>query len=419
MGSTGERTTYAELDERSTPPGAGAAGPRRWPRATTSPSSWRTTARSSRWRGRRSARACYYTGVNSHLRPAEVQYVLDDCGADRARLVRAMADVVAGLDLSRRLGADLGRRRARRASSVRRRPCRRALADPLADEPKAARCSTRRARPAGPRACASRCPARRSVIPRRHRSRSREGIGRYGVGAGSVYLSPAPLYHAAPARLLDVDAPARRDGRGDGAVRPGAVPRAHRAPPRHARPVRADDVRAHAPAAARASASATTCPACELVVHAAAPCPVPVKRQMIEWWGPIIDEYYAGTEDIGSTVHHAAGVAGAPRLGRAARWTSATSSATTARSCRRARPASSTSPAAGRSSTTTTRRRRRRSSNDQGLADPRRHRLPRRGRLPLPHRPPGAHDHLRRRQHLSAGGRERARRRTPRWSTSP
>ncbi|HEY2430581.1 MAG TPA: AMP-binding protein, partial [Acidimicrobiales bacterium] len=38
-----------------------------------------------------------------------------------------------------------------------------------------------------------------------------------------------------------------------------------------------------------------------LIVHAAAPCPVAVKRQMLEWWGPIIHEYYAGTEDIGST----------------------------------------------------------------------------------------------------------------------
>ena len=31
-------------------------------------------------------------------------------------------------------------------------------------------------------------------------------------------------------------------------------------------------------------------------VHAAAPCPVEVKRQMIEWWGPVLHEYYAGTE---------------------------------------------------------------------------------------------------------------------------
>ena len=34
-------------------------------------------------------------------------------------------------------------------------------------------------------------------------------------------------------------------------------------------------------------------------IHAAAPCPVPVKEQMIEWWGPIIYEYYAGTEGNG------------------------------------------------------------------------------------------------------------------------
>ena len=36
-------------------------------------------------------------------------------------------------------------------------------------------------------------------------------------------------------------------------------------------------------------------------VHAAAPCPVSIKRQMIDWWGPIIFEYYAGTEGNGST----------------------------------------------------------------------------------------------------------------------
>ena len=35
-------------------------------------------------------------------------------------------------------------------------------------------------------------------------------------------------------------------------------------------------------------------------MHAAAPCPVAVKQQMLDWWGPIIYEYYAGTEDIGS-----------------------------------------------------------------------------------------------------------------------
>lgn len=38
------------------------------------------------------------------------------------------------------------------------------------------------------------------------------------------------------------------------------------------------------------------------VIHAAAPCPVDVKRRMIEWWGPVIYEYYAATEGGGTYV---------------------------------------------------------------------------------------------------------------------
>lgn len=33
-----------------------------------------------------------------------------------------------------------------------------------------------------------------------------------------------------------------------------------------------------------------------MAIHAAAPCPIEVKHQMLEWWGPILHEYYAGTE---------------------------------------------------------------------------------------------------------------------------
>ena len=39
----------------------------------------------------------------------------------------------------------------------------------------------------------------------------------------------------------------------------------------------------------------------EIAIHAAAPCPVQVKEQMIQWWGPIIDEYYGATEGLGFT----------------------------------------------------------------------------------------------------------------------
>jgi long-chain acyl-CoA synthetase len=38
------------------------------------------------------------------------------------------------------------------------------------------------------------------------------------------------------------------------------------------------------------------------VVHGAAPCPVHVKKALIEWWGPIVHEYYAATEGAGTTV---------------------------------------------------------------------------------------------------------------------
>jgi len=43
----------------------------------------------------------------------------------------------------------------------------------------------------------------------------------------------------------------------------------------------------------------------EFVVHAAAPCPPDIKRRMIEWWGPVINEYYGSTETGGVVAHTA------------------------------------------------------------------------------------------------------------------
>ena len=44
---------------------------------------------------------------------------------------------------------------------------------------------------------------------------------------------------------------------------------------------------------------ATTYRRCSFVLHGAAPCPVPVKQELIEWLGPIVYEYYAATEGVG------------------------------------------------------------------------------------------------------------------------
>ena len=88
---------------------------------------------------------------------------------------------------------------------------------------------------------------------------------------------------------------------------------------------------------------------------------------MIEWWGPIVHEYYAGTEGNGFCyVGSEDWLSHKGTVGQAARSARCTSSTTTATSCRPVRPARSTSRAAASSSTTTTRRRRRRRATPQG-----------------------------------------------------
>ena len=71
--------------------------------------------------------------------------------------------------------------------------------------------------------------------------------------------------------------------------------------PHHALADGADDVLAAAEAARRRARARPTCRRSRCIVHAAAPCPVPVKQQMIEWFGPIIIEYYGATEANGFT----------------------------------------------------------------------------------------------------------------------
>ncbi len=122
--------------------------------------------------------------------------------------------------------------------------------------------------------------------------------GMFGFRPDSVYLSPAPLYHAAPLRwCMSV----QRLG--------GAVVVMEKFEPETALALieryRADCgqfVPTHfvrmlkLPQAVRDRYDVSSM---RSAVHAAAPCPVPVKEQMIAWWGPVIHEYYAGTEGNG------------------------------------------------------------------------------------------------------------------------
>jgi long-chain acyl-CoA synthetase len=124
--------------------------------------------------------------------------------------------------------------------------------------------------------------------------------GLFGFSADTIYLSPAPLYHAAPLRYC------MTVHRGGGTVvvmehfdAETALQRIEQykanasqwVPTMFVKMLKLpDDVRTKYDVSSMKSA-----------IHAAAPCPVDVKRKMIEWWGPVIHEYYGGTEGNGLT----------------------------------------------------------------------------------------------------------------------
>ena len=119
-----------------------------------------------------------------------------------------------------------------------------------------------------------------------------------GLTDESVYLSPAPMYHAAPLRWTLESIALGATGvimeRFDAesllaAVERHGVTHSQFVPTMFIRLLRLpDEVKA------RYDTSSL-----QAVFHAAAPCPQEVKRAMLEWWGPIVYEYYAGTEGQG------------------------------------------------------------------------------------------------------------------------
>ena len=117
---------------------------------------------------------------------------------------------------------------------------------------------------------------------------------------GLIYLSPAPLYHAAP--HVGVNLTIRMGGTAiimehfDAAqflqlIEQYRVTHSQLVPTMFSRLLKLPDEQR------RCDLSSL-----EIAIHAAAPCPVQVKQQMIDWWGPIIFEYYGMTEANGVTV---------------------------------------------------------------------------------------------------------------------
>ncbi|MGQ0616705.1 MAG: AMP-binding protein [Acidimicrobiia bacterium] len=120
----------------------------------------------------------------------------------------------------------------------------------------------------------------------------------FGMDAATVYLSPAPLYHAAPLRfcravtrlggtvvLMDRFDPVAALA----AIEANRVTHSQWVPTMFIRMLRL-------PAEVRDRFDLSSL---RYAIHGAAPCPPAVKERMIDWWGPVVHEYYAGTEGNG------------------------------------------------------------------------------------------------------------------------
>ena len=127
-----------------------------------------------------------------------------------------------------------------------------------------------------------------------------ESFRAYGFDEKTIYLSPAPLYHAAPFAFTNrthvlggtVVMMPRFDAEGSlRLIEKFKVTHSQWVPTMFIRMLKLEDERRNA----------YDLSSHKVAIHAAAPCPVEVKRQMIEWWGPIIQEYYAASERNGST----------------------------------------------------------------------------------------------------------------------
>ncbi|MCC6641737.1 MAG: AMP-binding protein [Deltaproteobacteria bacterium] len=228
-----------------------------------------------------------YTPVSTRLTPDEVQYIVADCGArvfvhtTRTAASEAAVAGVHTIDLDE--GNVLDRDTGESPRYERREGVAMLYSSGTTGRPKGVW------RPAPP-APIEELPAADRML----------ALG-YGIGPGSVYLSPAPLYHSAPLSFLlqmgRIGAATLILERFDPLLALECIER-HRVthsqwvPTMFVRMLRlSDDERKRHDLSSH-----------RFAIHGAGPCPIPVKEAMLDWWGPIIHEYYAGTEGAGTCV---------------------------------------------------------------------------------------------------------------------
>ncbi len=241
----------------------------------------------------------YYSAVNTHFTPDEVAYVIDDSDAkavfidaSMAELGQRIVDVNGGVDVHVCVGGAL--------------PGWRRYDDALAETGSPPTISD------GSEMLYSSGTTGRPKAVRRPLPEDGQGswaqkvleyslVQRYDMTQDSVYLSPAPLYHAAGVNYTmavhRVGAASIMMAKFDAEsvlrmIEQHRVTHAQFVPTMFVRMLKL-------PEAVREKYDVSTL---QCVIHAAAPCPVDVKRAMMAWFGPIIHEYYGGTEGFAGTI---------------------------------------------------------------------------------------------------------------------
>jgi fatty-acyl-CoA synthase len=240
----------------------------------------------------------YVTAVNRYLPPDEVAYIVGDCGAkalvtswEKRETAAGLAGLIPGVGLRLMLGGALPGWESYEDALAASAP------EPLEQEWMGDTMLYSSGTTGRPKGIRRPLP---EIGPAEGFARRQSANRRFGMCAETVYLSPAPLYHAAPIGyvlsvlshggtvvIMERFDPEQalslieRHRVTDSQWVPTMFVRMLKLPPE----VRSRwDLSSH-----------------RLAVHAAAPCPVEVKQRMIEWWGPILYEYYAGTEGAGLT----------------------------------------------------------------------------------------------------------------------
>ena len=230
----------------------------------------------------------YYTAVSTRLTPAELEYIVNDSEAQALVFSGTTRDIAAGVEATTpnvrlRLSVDA-------ADEVARQP-----AEPIADEAEGADMLYSSGTTGRPKGVLPSLPLSAMGSPNAMILLCQ---GLFGMDDSAVYISPAPLYHAAPLRFsLTVQ---RLGGtvivmeHFDPAeclalIEEHRVTHGQFVPTMFVRMLKLDG----------GERTKHDVSSLGMAIHAAAPCPVAVKEQMIEWWGPVLHEYYAGTEGNG------------------------------------------------------------------------------------------------------------------------